>query len=166
MRLDVDIANRLETREMKNMLQDAIAVVTKVAQNKYDTKKLDQKIISLEKKQTDQLLKLGSVVYESRINGTQIESDVIDRLCKEIEQLQNKKVALVAQRPKKQSVEKIQKPFNEQKETVYATLNRKENDLKIQRTAEGLKFLKFCPHCQTANDPDTSTCVSCGHQFR
>lgn len=152
-------------------IQNILSGLTKAAKKTYKNKKTDMKINALEKRLTEQLLKLGALVYECKSNGIPADNEKTDKICEEIDAINNKKAAISAQKPaaKKPHAQashpQKQGSAAEQKETVYVTLDRKENDLKIQRTSEGLKFLKFCPECKTGNDPDKEQCAICGHEF-
>ena len=38
-------------------------------------------------------------------------------------------------------------------------------DNPLPKKENGIKLLKFCPKCDTGNEPDTEVCVKCGHKF-
>lgn len=150
---------------LENM-KKSISAASKQAQKKFDTTKIDLKIKSYLKDINDEYIKIGKMIYNSKSQKQPISDVKLNELCKNINMIYDK----IQKLEKKSALIKYDKV--EYKETEsdiksinYTTLNKKENDLKILRTEEGIKFLKFCSECNTGNNPESEICIKCGHKF-
>lgn len=150
-------------------LHKKISGVTTHAKKMFDTTKLDLKIKSYSKESEDIFKQIGKLVYDAKKNNKPIDTQTLNNMCSNIDKVRDKIKNLEKKIVVIKSQSKQQNECNnimETKASNYATLNKKENDLKILRTEEGIKFLKFCSNCQTGNDPSAEACINCGHEFK
>lgn len=149
-----------------NNLQKTVGILANQAKKGFDTAKLEIKIKSYKKESNDIYCKMGKLIYNSKSKNKPISTEELDSLCKEIDAIRNRIKGL-----EKQITDIKYEEGNEEKneeqyyDAKYTKLNKSENDLKMIRTDEGIKFLKFCPECQRGNEPDTTVCTQCGHKF-
>lgn len=148
-------------------VQKTIADISDKAHKKFNITKLELKIKSNLKEVDEMFMKIGKSIYWSKKNNTPVSTDELNYICKDIEKTMSKteRIGKQIENIKKNNVIQEQN-IVEKKEITYATLNKKENDLKILRTDDGIQFLKFCSECQTGNTPDSNTCIKCGHIFK
>lgn len=150
-------------------LKKTVSKMSIEAKKTIDTTKVDIKIKSYNKQNEHVYNKLGKLIYNCKVNNVPVSTDELDKLCKEIDTLNGKIKNLEKQivTIKQNANTKHENVVNDNKQAInYATLNKKENDLKILRTAEGIKFFKFCPQCNAGNNPESTVCVNCGHGFK
>lgn len=118
-------------------------------------------------KQLDRLYaEIGKYIYGIKRNNAQINSEMLESLCVEIDKTR----ARIKNVDKKITTLKTEKSLSENQENItegkYTTFHKNANDLKIQRTDSGIQFLKFCPECQSGNDPENNKCIKCGFDFK
>ena len=133
------------------------------AKKNVDVKKIEFAIKGVKKENTLLYAQIGKLVYTCKKSGKPIVSKEIDDLCAQIDgnrikvaNLENKLTELNVQN--KASHEDIS--FN------VEPISKNERDLRLVRTDEGVRFMKFCPNCGGANEPDSDVCASCGYNFK
>lgn len=150
-------------------LQKTASSVSKKTKYVFDTTKLEFKIKRHIKECNKVYNKIGRLVYECKKNNKPSNAEAIDSMCKEIDNLKGKIKNIEKHIEEIKSGEKNTEALGavlfDSNENNYASFNRKENDLKILRTKEGIKFMKFCSNCNTGNEPYSQECIKCGHRF-
>lgn len=150
-------------------IQKTILSLSDKAHKTLNTTKLDFKIKSYNKDIEDFYNKIGKLIYDCKKNNKQVNADELNKMCNNIDKLKSKIKSLEKQILKIKNESEQQQNCNncEIKEySNYSVLNKNENDLKILRTEEGIKFLKFCSECNTGNNPEAEICINCGHKFK
>lgn len=158
-----------------SFVDDVKNIVNKVsvgAKKTIDSTKLEFKIKSYNKDVNYNLNQIGRLVYEHKINLTELDSELITNYCNEIyntkDILNNLQKRLDNMKNKENNVEKqsiIKTTFDQKENKKYFTLDRKADDFKITRTPEGIKILKFCFICNTGNATNSTECENCGNSF-
>ena len=134
----------------------SLDVLTQEARKTYGAKKLELRIKSYRKEETELYTKLGRLVYQNRSSVNDSEFETIHN---GLETIQARMKHLDKQ------ITDIRSRSEEEYVPGYLRLDRKESDLTIARTNEGIKLIRPCPACKTANSPDDDVCVHCGRPF-
>lgn len=134
------------------------------AKKNVDVKKIEFTIRGVKKENTLLYAQIGKLVYNCQKSGKPIVTSEIEDLCAQIDGnrlklagLENKITEInakgtVAQADEDMSVE-------------IPPISKNERDLRLVRTDEGVRFMKFCPKCGGSNEPEGEVCVSCGYNF-
>lgn len=145
-------------------INEVLHAVSKKAVKAYDYTRLDMKIKAYEK-ETEQLYrKAGRILYYAWSTGDDADNNKLTSHMENIANLHfrinqlNKNIAEM----KSQDLQDTKATADNKELTTYAKLSRKDNDLKIIRTAEGIKILRNCPSCKTPNSSKAEACESCG----
>ncbi len=131
-----------------------------------DTTKIEFKIKKYIEECNKIYNKMGRLVYDCKRNNAVANMENIDKMCTSIDKYKEniKRLEKLIENIKKGNDETIIDTYID-KSYEYTNLNKKESDLKILRTQDGIKFMKFCPKCNTGNEPYSEQCVKCGRKF-
>ncbi len=134
------------------------------AKKNVDVKKIEFTIKGVKKENTLLYAQIGKLVYTCKKSGKPIVSKEIDDLCAQIDGNRIKVAGLESKLTELNSQSKAAAeddiPLN------VAPISKNERDLRLVRTDEGVRFMKFCPNCGGANEPDSGVCASCGYSFK
>lgn len=128
-----------------------------------DTARLQMKINGYSKELSDKYVTLGELYYEKARHGIMPDAVRLKDTLEEIDAIKerlkhlNKNIT-----EKKQGVKPEPAVI---KEHNYAKLNRKQGDLTIKRTKEGIKILRKCPACGEENLSNAAVCLECGSEM-
>ena len=122
----------------------------------YDAKKLELRIKNYRKEETGLYTRLGKLLYQQRGMIDEIEFDAI---CNNIDTIHARMKQLDRQ------ITDIRSRADDDDTAHYLRLDRKESDLTIKRTAEGIKLIRLCPACKVANSPNSDVCEQCQRPF-
>lgn len=134
------------------------------AKKNVDVKKIEFTIKGVKKENTLLYAQIGKLVYTCKKSGKPIVSKEIDDLCAQIDGNRIKVAGLESKLTELNSQSKASAeddiPLN------VAPISKNERDLRLVRTDDGVRFMKFCPNCGGANEPDSGVCASCGYSFK
>ncbi len=152
-------------------IQDTLKKLSKQAKDKFDHAKMELKIKSYSRECKKRYSRMGMLVYECRKKGSAVNGEEIEQICKEIDKYKHKIKVIQKQIEELKSVnddvvEYESSSNSADSESEYNSLKKKDSDLKMSRTENGIKLLKFCPECNVGNEPDASACINCGHKFK
>ncbi len=138
------------------------------AKKNVDVKKLEFTIKGVKKENTLLYAQIGKLVYTCKKSGKPIVSKEIEDLCAQIDGNRIKVAGLESKLSELNT--QGSKPQNDSADndiTVNVVpIGKSEKDLRLIRTEEGLRFMRCCPNCGGSNEPDSSTCSSCGYSFK
>ncbi|WP_058486914.1 zinc ribbon domain-containing protein [Defluviitalea phaphyphila] len=143
---------------IKNM-EETASYIGKKAKDSVDITKLNKELIKENKNLKLLYQELGRISYEIHTGDTS-DIDTIKKLCNQIREKINKIDKL------KEKINNIKYPSESIKENKKTEIKQgyiNKNIPKPEVGADGLLLLKFCPKCQTGNNPDADQCISCGH---
>lgn len=151
------------------------------AKKNVDVKRLELAIKSVRKENTLLYAQIGKLVYSCKKSGKAIAEREIEDLCARIDGNRIKvadledKINRIEQEA--QSKKKTGKAANKanagikpdkadfEPEITVAPIAKNERDLRLMRTEQGVRFMRFCPKCGGANEPESKICASCGCSF-
>ncbi len=139
------------------------------AKKSVDAKKLEFTIKGVKKENTLLYAQIGRLVYNCKKVGKPIVSQELENLCAQIDGNRIKVAGLENQLTELSLQDKPQhteKDVNGDINVTVAPIGKTEKDLRLIRTEEGIRFMRFCPKCGGSNEPDSNTCVSCGYSFK
>ena len=151
---------------------NAFTTAGKKARRAYDSTKLELRVKGYEKEQREAFNEIGRIIYKSRKTAAAPDDARLEELFSMIDNISFR----IAQLNK--TIQEIKKQNNAGKPKAdgaavqegdihdFAKLSRKDGDLKIRRTAEGIQVLRFCTACGGANPPTEAACAACGYVFR
>lgn len=124
----------------------------------YDTTKLEMMIKNYSKEEHQLYTELGKKLYSIHRQALDSEEfvaiyDNIDTIRARMQHLDKKIIDIRANHPVESQAVKLAK-FN--------ALSKKESDLTITRTDDGIKIIRMCPECRAANSPSADQCEKCG----
>lgn len=146
---------------------DAFNIVSRKAVKAYDFKRLNMKVKAYEKEVEQLYKRVGRSLYEACNAGREPDSAQLTEYMESIANIHfrinqlNKTISEM----KSQTAQDAKTSADSKEITAYAKLSRKENDLKIGRTSEGIRILRNCPNCKTPNSSKAEACESCGAEF-
>ena len=133
-----------------------LGVITHEAKKTYDTKKLERRIKNYHREETEQYIRLGQLLFKNRgvVDDNELEAifNDLDIILGRMKQL-DKQITNIRRRNEDEDV------------PGYLRLSRKESDLTITRTDEGITMIRLCPVCKAANSPDCEVCMHCQRPF-
>lgn len=139
-----------------NHVGKGLDVFTQEVKKTYDAKKLKQRIKSYRREETELYARLGRLIYQHRGIANNIELEEIygtlDTIRARMKHL-DRQITDIRNRSEDEDV------------LGYSRLDRKESDLTITRTDEGIKLIRSCPACKTANSPEEDVCMHCQRPF-
>ena len=118
--------------------------------------KLKRRIKNYRREETELYISLGKLLYQHR---RIVNDDEFEDICNDLDII----IARVKQLDKQ--ITNIRRRAEDEDTPGYLRLNRKESDLTITRTNEGIKLIRPCPACKTANNPDSLVCAHCQRPF-
>jgi len=133
--------------------------------NIFEITKLNIKLKEMKLERNDLYRQLGKLVYSKEKNKDENYEKQKQKICNSILYLTNeikclnKKVNSVQNNPKTEN--KLEKEEKKEKK-VYV---RPEKAPEPTINEEGFSLYKFCPKCQTGNNPQAKVCVYCGEKF-
>lgn len=143
------------------------------AKNKIDSARLELKINECTKEINEYLKKIGLIVYDARNGNEEIDEKELEEICITIASLETRVKKLRQdlkniKTKKPENVARVDKkvPIDNKEQKKYTKINIKEEDLRVIRTQEGIKILKFCPSCNTGNSATQDECVKCGRVLK
>jgi ribosomal protein S27AE len=147
----------------ENVKNNAQSLSEKAKKN-VDVKKLEFVIKGVKKENTLLYAQIGKLVYTCQRNGKPIVMSEIEALCAQID---GNRLKMAGLESKINDINEGAKPVQSSDDIPLdvAPISKNERDLRLVRTDEGVRFMKFCPECGGANEPDSSTCASCGYSF-
>jgi ribosomal protein S27AE len=134
------------------------------ARKNVDVKKLEFVIKGVKKENTLLYAQIGKLVYTCQRNGKPIVMSEIEALCAQIDG-NRLKVAGLESKINDINEGARPAPTNDDLPLDVAPISKNERDLRLVRTDNGVRFMKFCPKCGGANEPDSKECASCGYSF-
>ncbi len=143
-------------------IQEKMKKISKQAKETFDYAKMELKIKTYGRECKKRYSKIGSLVYECRKKGSAVNGEEIENLCREIDKYKHR-IKVIQRQIDELKADDIQD--NPEVVEDY-TLEKKDNDLTMSRTENGIQFLKFCPDCNVGNEPDADVCAKCGHKFK
>ena len=147
-------------------VQNRLKKFSKHAKDTFDYAKMEIKIKAYGRECKKRYTRIGMLMYESRKRGSVVNGDEIENICKEIDKFKHKIKVIQRQIDDLKADDDIIDEYEKNCDSDnYNALEKKDNDLKISRTENGIKFLKFCPKCDVGNEPNSSTCSKCGYKF-
>ena len=153
----MNILNRGYGMSILNNVGKSLGTLSQEAKKTYDTKKLERRIKNYRREETELYINLGRLIYKHRgiINSCELEEiyNDLDIILARMKQL-DKQIANIRRRPEDGDT------------SGYLRLDRKESDLTITRTDEGIKLVRSCPACKTANSSENDICMHCGRAFK
>lgn len=135
------------------------------AKKNVDVKKIEFTIRGVKKENTLLYAQIGKLIYTCKKSGKPIVSQEIENLCAQIDGNRIKVAGLESKITEINAQNKSQQTLGEDITVNVAPISKNEKDLRLVRTEEGIRFMKFCPNCGGSNEPDSVTCVSCGYSF-
>jgi ribosomal protein S27AE/Zn finger protein HypA/HybF involved in hydrogenase expression len=135
------------------------------ARKNVDVKKLEFTIRNVKKENTLLYAQIGKLVYTCKKSGKPIVSQEIEDICAQIDGNRIKVAGLESKITELSAQAKIQQAEEDDITVNVAPISKNEKDLRLVRTEDGVRFMKFCPNCGGANEPDSTACVSCGYAF-
>lgn len=150
-----------------NGIGQAFNTASKKAIKAYDYKRLDLKIRAYEREIEHSYKKAGRILYEAWSTGEDADNNKLTGCMENIANLYfrikqlNRDIAEM----KTEDLAFSKAAADNKELTTYAKLSKKDNDLKISRTTDGIKILRSCPSCKTPNSSKAEACESCGHIF-
>jgi len=153
-------------------LTSAFNTAGKKARRAYDSTKLELRVKGYEKEQRETFNEIGRIIYKSHKQGvspdnTRLEvlfvnsDNIAFRIAQLNKTIQEIKKQNATAKPKQEGAMTAETDIHE-----FAKLSRKDGDLKIRRTAEGIQVLRFCAACGGANPPTEAACATCGYVFK
>ena len=133
------------------------------AKKNVDVKKIEFTIKGVKKENTLLYAQIGKLVYTCKKSGKPIVSKEIDDLCAQID---GNRLKMAGLESKLTELNAQSKAAEEEISFNVAPISKNERDLRLVRTDEGIRFMKFCPNCGGANEPDSGVCASCGYSFK
>ena len=134
------------------------------AKKNVDVKKIEFTIKGVKKENTLLYAQIGKLIYTCKKSGKPIVSKEIDDLCAQID---GNRIKVAGLENKLTELNSQSKAASEDDISLnVAPISKNERDLRLVRTDEGVRFMKFCPNCGGANEPDSAVCVSCGYSFK
>jgi hypothetical protein len=134
------------------------------AKKNVDVKKIEFTIKGVKKENTLLYAQIGKLVYTCKKSGKPIVEQEIEALCAQIDGNRIKVVGLenklseLGTQPKSQHIE-------EDITVTVEPISKNDRDLRLVRTEQGVRFMRTCPECGGSNEPDSTSCASCGHSF-
>ena len=152
-------------------ISSAFNTAGKKARRAYDSTKLELRVKGYEKEQREAFQEIGRMIYKSRKSGVSPDNARLEELFSNIDNISfriaqlHKTIAEIKKqnetvKPKAENTSAPDADIHE-----FAKLSRKDGDLKIRRTAEGIQVLRFCTACGGANLPAAASCAACGYVF-
>jgi len=154
---------------------DVFSAAGQKARRAYDDKKLEMRIRSYEKELKDAYAEIGRMVYQTQKSGAAADNEQLNECFSNIDNLAFRinQLNKMAQERKKQGEASRQAKGGAEQQTgdlsevrAFAKLARKEGDLKIRRTSNGIQVLRFCAACGYGNMPTDERCAGCGYVFK
>ena len=145
--------------------QNKFKQISKQAKDTFDYAKMELKIKSYGRECKKRYTRIGMLVYECKKKGSAVNGEEIEAICKEIDKFKHKIKVIQKQIEERKSEDAFEQNNFRGEDFKYDVLEKKDNDLKISRTENGIKFLKFCPKCNIGNEPDAKVCAKCGYKF-
>ena len=139
-----------------NNVGKGLSNLSKEAQKTYDTKKLERRIKNYRREETELYISLGRSLYQTC--GI-VDKDEFDAIYHDLNIIHARMKQLDKQ------ITNIWQRTEDEDAQAYTRLDRKESDLTITRTAEGIKLIRLCPACKIANNPDSDVCEHCNRPF-
>jgi hypothetical protein len=134
----------------------SIGFITQEAKKTYDAKKLELRIKNYRKEEIELYTKLGRLVYQHRGVPGSSQLDVI---------INNLETIHARMKHLDKQIIDIRSGSDDNNAQGFQRLDRKDSDLTIIRTNDGIKLIRPCAVCKTANSPDAEACVYCGRLF-
>jgi len=133
-----------------------LGTLSQEAKKTYDTKKLERRIKNYRREETELYINLGRTLYKHRgiVSNYELE-DIYNDL----------DIILARMKQLDKQIANIRRRAEEGDSSGYLRLDRKESDLTITRTNEGIKLMRLCPACKTANSSENNICIHCGRSF-
>ena len=122
----------------------------------YDSKKLELRIKRYRKEETELYARLGCLIYQHREIANNAE---FEDICNNLDTIRARMKQL------DRLMADIRGRSEEEDAPGYLGLDRKESDLTITRTDEGIKLIRSCPLCKTANNSEHNNCALCGYSL-
>lgn len=135
------------------------------AKKNVDVKKIEFAIKGVKKENTLLYAQIGKLVYTCQKSGKPIVTGEIEALCAQIDGNRLKVAGLENKITEINARGGASQPSLEDISVEVSPISKNERDLRLVRTDEGIRFMKFCPNCGGANEPEGETCVSCGYNF-
>lgn len=158
-----------------NNLKKTTEIIEKKASQSINTAKLDLKKLNYKNRLNVIYKEIGQYIHTCKNSHSEFNSHKLESLCSEADELKDKIKGLEKQissikntsektnsKTSAQAVENQAKAEN----NSYSRLDKKENDLKLVKTADGIKFIKLCPDCNSINPPEAVECFNCSHKFK
>jgi chaperonin cofactor prefoldin len=147
-----------------NKLQELLSNFSGVAKQRYKIAMYGHKIKSYKNEMNLIFRKVGILVFENKLTD---DKEVI-KLFASIEHYKNKIIQIDKQLNDIKSLE-YRKEENQNSVTFekadYKKPTMDGSDLIMARTSEGIKLVRFCPHCDYANDSSLAVCENCGQKI-
>lgn len=155
------------TMDILNNIKKTTQIIEEKASKGINTAKLDLKRMSCKNKLNAIYKEIGQYIYTCKNSHSEFNSHKLDMLCTEADTLKDTIKGLERQIS---SIKNNQKSSDNSQKTspthIYSKLDKKENDLKLIKTEEGIKFIKICPDCSSINPPEAVECFNCSHKFK
>lgn len=136
------------------------------AKKNVDVKKIEFTIKGVKKENTLLYAQIGKLVYTCKKSGKPIASQEIEDLCAQIDGNRIKVAGLESKLTELNATSsKAQQTVADEINVNVAPISKTERDLRLIRTETGIRFMKFCPKCGGANEPNSEVCASCGYGF-
>ena len=159
--------------ELFKQFSNAFSTAGKKARQAYDHTKLEMRIKGYEKEMREAYAEIGQVMYQSHKNRISPDNEKINSLFVNIDNIAFRIHQLskaVQEIKKRQSADKSSKTETQTLDAAeiraFAKLARKEGDLKISRTADGIQVLRVCGECGQGSVPSAEKCIGCGYVFK
>ena len=152
-----DIIDKLSS-SIKNTCKEALDQTQKTV----DQAKYRSDILTLRNELKKLYQELGEVYYKNYMEGKAEEAP--EALCSRISSLTQELEKL--EKDIAQTVNVQKDSFDAYKREVRQTWNENQPTYaNVKRDENGIKILKFCPHCNIGNPPEAEFCIHCGEKL-
>ncbi len=150
----------------KNIKDNAHSIAESAKKN-VDVKKLEFTIKGVKKENTLLYAQIGRLVYNCKKSGKPIVQQEIENLCAQIDGNRIKVAGLESKITEinRQNGANAAAAVSDDINLSVEPISKNDRDLRLIRTETGLRFMKICPECGGANEPESGTCASCGYGF-
>lgn len=140
-----------------------------------NTAKLDLKKLNYKNRLNVIYKEIGQYIYTCKNSHSEFNSHKLESLCAEADELKDKikgiekQISSIKKSPSKANAKNNSSNSENQsklEDKAYSKLDKKENDLKLVKTEDGIKFIKLCPECNSINPPEAVECFNCSHKFK
>jgi len=159
--------------DLLKQFSDVFSAAGKKARQAYDHTKLEMRIKGYEKELREAYAEIGRMMYRSHKSNVSPDNEKLNELFVSIDNVTFRihQLSKAVQEMKKQGdADKLAKAEPQTVDAAdmraFAKLARKEGDLKIRRTADGIQVLRLCSACGYGNAPSAEACVGCGYSFK